>query len=120
MNPDYLWFAEAIELLTLFVIGPALAIAIAYAAWRGKSHNFSPKQYGIVCVACGVGASLLFVLAKLMNADIRTSLYFLQLACVLLAGVLFGVCMGCGFFVLLSFWRWHKTTRLADGNQARR
>ena len=120
MSPNYLWLADAAQLLTLFVVGPILAIAIAYATWRRKPQNFSPKKYGIVPVACGVGASLLFVLAKLINADIRTSLYFLQLACVLLAGLLFGVCMGCGFPVLLSFWRWHKTTRLADGNQARR
>jgi hypothetical protein len=45
MNPDYLWL---IELLTFFLVGPVLAIAIAYAAWRGKRNNFNPKRYEIV------------------------------------------------------------------------
>lgn len=49
-----------------------------------------------------------------MNVDVRTAQYFLQLTCVLLSGLLFGVCMGCFFPVVLHVWRWHKTTRLAD------
>jgi hypothetical protein len=69
-------------------------------------------RYGIVCVASGVTAFLLFGFAKWMNADVRTAQYFWQLACVLLSGLLFGVFMGCGFSVLLRLWRWHKTTRL--------
>jgi hypothetical protein len=32
MNPDYLWLTGAMQLLTLFVVGPVIAIAIAYAA----------------------------------------------------------------------------------------
>jgi hypothetical protein len=120
MNPEYLWFADAIQLLTLFVVGPVLAIAIAYAAWRGKPESFSPKRYGIVCVACGVSASLLFLMAKWMNADVRTAQYFVQLACVLLAGMLLGVGRGCAFPVVLAFWRWHKTTRPTDESQAGR
>ncbi|MGB9103778.1 MAG: hypothetical protein WCC59_03380, partial [Terriglobales bacterium] len=69
MNPDYLWLTGAMELLTFFVVGPALAIAIAYAAWRGKPQNFNPERYGMVCVASGVTASLLFGSAKWLNAD---------------------------------------------------
>ena len=115
MNPNYLWLTEAIELLSFLVLMPAIAIAIAYAAWRGKPQNASPKQYGTVCVASGVTASLLLVLASRMNADIRTMQYFLQLACLLSALLLFGVSMGCGFPVLLHFWRWHRATRLTDG-----
>src|SRR5437660_2493944 len=71
MNPNYLWLTEAIELLSFLVLMQAIAIAIAYAAWRGKPQNASPKQYGTVCVASGVTASLLLVLASRMNADIR-------------------------------------------------
>jgi hypothetical protein len=125
MNPEYLWLVDALQLLTIFLIGPALAIAIAYAARRGKpqnfspDQNFSPEQYGMVCVASGISAVLLFVFAKWMNADVRTAQYFLQLAAVLLGGLLFGVCMGCGFPVLLHLWRWHRTTRLTDGNTRR-
>jgi hypothetical protein len=114
MNPDYLWLTGAMQLLTFFVVGPAIAIAIACAAWRGESHNFNPKQYGTACIASGVTASLLFAFAKWMNVGIRTAQYFLQLTCVLLSGLLFGVCMGCFFPIVLHVWRWHKTTRLAD------
>jgi hypothetical protein len=120
MNPDYLWLTEAVELLIFFVVRPVLAIAIAFAAWRGKPQNVNTERYGMVCVASGVIASLLFGFAKWMNADVRTAQYFLQFAYVLLSGLLFGVFMGCGFSVLLRLWRWHKTTRLADDNQTER
>lgn len=115
MNPEYLWLTESIELLAFFVLMPAIAIVIAYAAWHGKPQNVSPKLYGTVCVASGVTASPLFLIAKWLNADVRTAQYFLQFACLLLGLLLFGVCMGCGFPVLLHFWRWHKATRLSDG-----
>jgi uncharacterized membrane protein YoaK (UPF0700 family) len=110
MNPDYLWVADAIQLLTLFVVGPAIAIAIVYRAWRSKSP--AANQHRIVCVASGVVAVLMFAFAKWMDADIRTARYFLQLACIVLAGLLFGVCMGSGGVVLLGLWRWHKTRGL--------
>lgn len=120
MNPQYLWLTGAMELLTFFVVGPALAIAIAYAGWKGKLQNFNTKRYAIVCVASGVSAFLLFAFAKWLNADVRTPQYCLQLACVLLSGLLFGVCMGCGFPVLLGIWRWHKATRLTNDHQTQR
>jgi len=117
MNPQYLWLTDAVQLLTFFVVGPVLGIAIAYAAWRGKPQNTNPKRYGLVCVASGVTASLLFALAKWINADVRTAHYFLQLACFLVSGLLFGVFMGSGCSVLLGLWRWHGSTRLTDDNQ---
>jgi surface polysaccharide O-acyltransferase-like enzyme len=120
MNPDYLWLTGALQLLTLFIVGPIIAIAIAYASWRRKPQNFNPKRYGMLCVASGVSASLMLVLAKWINADVRTPQYFLQLACALLGGLLLGVGMGCFFPVLLHVWRWHNTTRLADHNQTDR
>ncbi|MGC2321536.1 MAG: hypothetical protein WA463_02795 [Terriglobales bacterium] len=119
MNPDYLWLTGAMQLLTFFVVGPVVAVVIAYAAWRGKPENFSPQRYGMVCVTSGVIASLLLGFAKWINADVRTPQYFLQLACVLVSGLLFGVLMGSGFSVLLCLWRWHKATRLGD-NQTER
>jgi len=81
-------------LLTLFVLGPVIAIAIAYAAWRQKPQNFNPPAVGVLCVASGVTGFLLFVLAKWINADVRTPQYFLQLACVLLGGLLLGLVRG--------------------------
>jgi len=120
MNPDYLWLTGAMELLTFFVVGPVLAIAIAYAAWRGIPQNFSPRRYGTVCIASGVTAFLLFGLAKWMNADVRTPQYFLQFTCFLTSGLLFGVFMGSGSSVLLRLWRWHKATRLSDSRRTGR
>jgi len=120
MNPDYLWLAGAMELLTFFVVGPVIAVAIAYAAWRRQPHNSNSQRYLTACVVSGVSATLLFAFAKWMNADVRTSQYFLQFASFLLSGLLFGVCMGCAFSALLGVWRWHKTTRLVDDSRAER
>jgi len=120
MNPEYLWLTGMAELLTFFVAGPALAIAIGYVAWRVKAQNFDLRRYGMVCVASGVTASLLFALAKWMNADVRTPQYFFQFAAVLLSGLLFGVSVGCGFPLFLQLWHWHKATRLPDGQQTQR
>jgi hypothetical protein len=38
----------------------------------------------------------MLVCAQRINADVREAEYFLQLACMLLSGLLFGVFMGCG------------------------
>jgi hypothetical protein len=94
MNPRYLWVTE---MLTFFVVGPATAIVVAYAGWRGKRRTLSAKRHGMVCVACGVTGSVLLILAKWINADVRTPQYFAQLTCVLL-----------GFFCCL--WEWGPTS----------
>lgn len=114
MNPKYLFLADALQLLTFFIIAPLLAIALAYAAWRGKPQRFTLQRYEVVCVVSGAMAFLLFGFARWMNADIRTAQYFLQLTCVLASGLLFGVFMGCGVSVMLHVWGWHKRTRLMN------
>src|ERR1035441_2506872 len=114
MNPRYLWLADALQLLVFFVVGPALAIAIAYAAWRRKSQRFNSERFGMVCATSGVAGALMLVCAQRINADVREAEYFLQLACMLLSGLLFGVFMGCGGALLLRIWLWHKATRLPD------
>ena len=114
MNQDYLRPTGAAQLLTFFVVGPVVAAVIAYATWRGKPRNFSPQRYGMVCVASGAIASLLLGFAKWINADVRAPQYFLQLACVLVSGLLFGVLMGSGFSMFLCLWGWHKATRLRE------
>jgi hypothetical protein len=112
MNPHYLWLTGALELLTFFVIAPALSIVVAYRAWREKEHNLDPERYVMRCVVSGGAALLLFGFAKWIDADVRTPEYFLQLTCLLLSFLSLGVCAGCGFSILLRSWRWHKTTRL--------
>ena len=120
MNPQYLWLTGALELLSLFVIGPVFAIAIPYMAWRGKLPSLNGGRYGMVCVTSGGAAVLLLLCAKWINADVREPQYFLQLACVLLGGLLFGVCMGCGGVVFLRALFWNKATRLRDDNHTDR
>jgi hypothetical protein len=114
MNPDYIWLSDAIAAVTFFVVGPILAVGIAYRARRTKPQDFSPKRYGILCAGSGLAAVLLLEFVQWMNADVRTPQYFGQLACVLLSGLLFGVCMGCCFLLILHVWRWHQASRLGQ------
>lgn len=112
MKPHYFWLAEGLELLTCFVIAPGLAVVIAYREWRDRKNTVGPKQYGMRCIWTGGAALLLFGLAKWIDADVRTPQYFLQLTCVLLSFLLFGMCQGYCFSLVLNVWRWHNTTRL--------
>jgi hypothetical protein len=123
MNPDYLWLTGALEVLTLFAVAPVLGLAISYAAWRGKPQMLNPARYGadrVLCVTSGVTAVLLLVFAQLLNADVRTPQYLLQLVCFLFGSLLFGVSMGCCFSVLLRASRWHKATRLPENSKTER
>jgi hypothetical protein len=117
MNPDHLWLTDAMQFLSFFAIGPAIAIAITWRTWRGKPQNLNLRRFGVLCLMSGVTGSLLFGLAKWINADVRTAQYFLQLARVLLSALLFGVFMGCGWSLLLRLWQWHQATRLAQSGR---
>jgi hypothetical protein len=110
MNPRYLGMAEALELVTLLGLGPALALVIAYKAWREKDPN--PKKSGLQCMISGAVALLLLGYVRGRGVDVRSAQYLLQLACSLLSFLLIGVFMGCGFGVLLDVWRWHNRTQL--------
>ena len=71
MNPHYLWLTEGAELLTFFLIMPAVTAFIMYRVWRSRQSP-NPKRYGTRCVAFGAVALLLFAFAKWVNADVRT------------------------------------------------
>jgi len=94
MNPNYLRLTEGLELLTFFVFGPVLAIVIAYKSWRRNGIAPDSKRYGTRCAVFAVLFVLLFMLAKWLNADVRTHQYFLQLTCVLLSILWFGLAQG--------------------------
>lgn len=112
MKPHHLWLTDAVQLLTFFLIGPAVGAVIAYKAWREREHSLNVKQNGMRCFTSGGAALLLIGLAKWIDADVRTPLYFLQLTCMLLGFLLLGASTGCGVSLFLGIWRWHKTTRL--------
>ena len=112
MSQGYFWVASSLEAVTLFAIGPLLGIAIAYRAWRRRMEPCSARQNRTRCILSGVSAILLFLIAKWMNADIKTALYLVQLACVLAGGLLFNACMGYFVSVILSIAYWHNRTRL--------
>jgi alpha-N-arabinofuranosidase len=50
MNPDYLWHTSAIEVVTFFVAWPVIAVAIGYAAWRGKGQMRALILAALVCL----------------------------------------------------------------------
>jgi|ERR1017187_8529970 hypothetical protein len=110
MNAHYLWLPEGLELLTFFVIAPALAVFIAYRAWRDKNTN--PKKSGMHCIVSGAVALPLLFFVQGRGVDLHSFQYFLLLGCTLLSVLLLGVVMGSGFAVLLGVWRWHNATRL--------
>jgi hypothetical protein len=110
MNPHYLWLAETLELI-FFFSGPAIAIVIAYRALRERRGKSKPKPYGMRCIAAATTAVVLFGLARWMNAEVSSPLYFVQLACALLSLLAFGAAMGYFVPVLVNWWRWHSTTR---------
>jgi hypothetical protein len=92
MSPHYLWLTEGLELLTFFLIVPAVAIVIAYRAWRERENASNPRRHGMRCVVSGRSALLLFALANWIDAGVRTPQYFLQRAFVLLSLLALGVC----------------------------
>jgi hypothetical protein len=56
-----------IELLTFFLVGPVLAIAIGYTALREKSQGFNSGRYGMLCVVSGAITFLLFVFDEVVE-----------------------------------------------------
>jgi hypothetical protein len=108
MNPHFHLLTEGLELIAFFFIAPALATVFAYSAWRERAN---PKKYERLSLASGAAALILFAVARWIHADFRTPQYFLQLTCTLLSFLLWGVCTGSFFSVLLRVWHWHKSSR---------
>jgi hypothetical protein len=90
------WIVDGLLLFTLFVVAPLIAIAIGYAAWKGRPKNFNREMYWTSFIAIGAAGGFLMVYAQRMHADVRTWQYLLQLVCFGLGALLFGVAGGCG------------------------
>lgn len=83
-------------LLTLFVGAPTIAVAIGYAARKGRPKTFSRDTFVLAFVATLMISGFLIVYAQRMQADVRTWQYILQLACFEAGVLLLGIAGGCG------------------------
>jgi hypothetical protein len=90
-----LWIEVGLLLFTFFIMVPSIAAAIGYAAWKGKPKSFNREMYGMAFVATGAASGFLMIYAQRMQADVRTWLYVMQLACFGLGALLFGIAGGC-------------------------
>jgi hypothetical protein len=87
LRPMYL--GAVLFLFTFFVLGPAIAAGIAYAAWKGKPKNFDREMYWTAFAAAILASGFLMVFAQRMQADVRTWKYVAQIACFGIGAVLF-------------------------------
>lgn len=111
-GPLYLQIVDGLALLVFFVVDPFLFIAIGYGAWKGKPSGFNERKYTVCAIATFLSGSALILVAKLINADIRTWPYAVQAPCMIVGLLLIGVGSGCGggFVVLYARARTrHKT-----------
>jgi len=90
------WIIDGLLLIIFFVGVPSIAVAIAYAAWKGKPKSFDRESHVLGFVACILASGFLLVYAQRMHADVRTWQYLMQIACGGLGLLLFGIAMGCG------------------------
>lgn len=82
-------------LFTFFAVAPSIAAAIGYAAWRGKPKSFDREMYWTVSVVTGAVAGFVIVYAIRMQA-VNGWQHLVQLACLGLGALIFGVAMGFG------------------------
>jgi len=86
--------------LFVFIGVPVIWVLIVLAAWRGKPASFSRERFGLSAASAGIGLIVLSVpFQKLREVDVRTPLYFAEVANFLLLMILFAVFGGCLFGV---------------------
>jgi hypothetical protein len=96
------FFLATFVLLIMSVGIPAIAVAIAYAAWRGKPKTFDREMYWTSFAAALIVSALAFVLAQKLNFN-GSAGRILPAISLFLALLLFGVSMGCGIGIFT--WR---------------
>lgn len=93
--PLPIWVEAPLFLLVFFVVVPAIAAVIGYAAWRGKPKNWDRSTYWTAFAVSVIASGFLMVYAQRMQADVRTPQYIVEIALFGLGAVLFGVAGGC-------------------------
>ena len=87
------WVELGFIFIMFFVIAPCIAVAMGYAAWKGKPKSFDREMYWTAFVS--VGAIAGFVIVYTLRAGGAWPLP-LQLASLGLGALLFGVALGFG------------------------
>jgi len=87
------WVELGFILFTFFVIAPAIAATIAYAAWKGKPKGFDRDMYWTAFVSTGAVAGFILVYAQRNGGTWPRAV---RLACLVLGALLFGVAFGFG------------------------
>jgi uncharacterized membrane protein len=84
-----------ILVLAFFVVVPAIAAAIGYAAWMGRPKNWDRAMYWTAFATSIIASGFLMAYAVGIRADVRTWHYVVQIALFGLGVLLFGVAGGC-------------------------
>lgn len=90
------WVELGFILFTFFVLAPSIATAIGYAAWKGWPKSFDREMYWTAFVALSAVAGLVIVYASRIKAVGGIWLHLVQLACLGLGALVFGVALGFG------------------------
>ena len=93
--PAYVIWVDRLLLLGIFVLVPAIAAVIGYAAWKGKPSNWDRTMYWTAFAVSVMTSAFLMVYAQRMEADVRTFQYAVQMALLSLGILFFGVAGGC-------------------------
>jgi hypothetical protein len=105
------WAEAGFILFTLFVVAPAIAAAIGYAAWKGQPKSLDSEMYWTVFVSTGAVATIIIVCALHLHTGGSASLHLVSLAGLVLGALIFGVSLGFGVGIF--------TRRLSRLNQNR-
>ena len=97
MNPRlYVSIIDGMIVVIFFVVNPLIVASIAYSAWKGRPNTWDSPRYGVWAIVMFLSGLVLLFCVKLINADVRTWPYAVQVFCMLVGLLLLGISCGCG------------------------
>src|SRR5262249_23564880 len=90
-GPLYLQIVDGLAVLIFFVVDPFLFVAIGDAAWKEKPGQFKQRKHAVSAIANFLVGTVLILVAKYINADIRTWPYAIQALCMITAKTAIGL-----------------------------